>query len=318
MHKQKIISIIVPFHNEAANLPLLIAALRETTDALPYGFEFVMVDDGSNDNSARVLRKLAKQDPHIRLLQFVRNFSKEIAVSAGLHAAKGDAAIIMDADLQHPPSLIPQFIEKWEAGSEVVVGVRTYDKKESWFKKLASAWFYQIMQRISHTHITPHATDFRLIDRLVIDEFSRFTERNRMTRGLIDWLGFDRDYIHFVAPLRAHGEATYTIKKLIALAMNSFTSYSLFPLKLAGYIGTIIVLVTGPLGLFAFIEQFVLHDPLGLNIRGTAVLAVLTVFLVGVMLIALGLVALYIAHIHAEVSNRPLYVLRRERSEETS
>lgn len=314
MHNDKTISIIVPFHNEAANLPLLIAALHKATDELPYNFEFVMVDDGSKDDSARVVRKLAKVDSQIRFLQFVRNFSKEIAVSAGLHAAKGNAAIIMDADLQHPPSLIPQFIKKWEAGSEVVVGVRDYDKKESWFKKFASAWFYRIMQQISHTHITPHATDFRLIDRVVIDEFSRFTEHNRMTRGLIDWLGFERDYIHFVAPLRAHGEAAYTINKLVALAINSFTSYSLFPLKLAGYIGTIIILTTGPLGLFAFIEQFVLHDPLDLNIRSTAILALLTVFLVGIMLIALGLVALYIAHIHAEVSNRPLYILRREES----
>lgn len=316
MNHQKLISIVVPFHNEAANLPLLVAALHEVTDSLSYDFEFILVDDGSRDKSALVVRDMGKQDGQIRFLQFARNFSKEMAVSAGIHAAKGQAAIIMDADLQHPPTLIPDFIKKWEQGAEVVVGVRKYDKRETWFKKTASAWFYRIMQKISHTHITPHATDFRLIDRSVIDEFNRFTEHNRMTRGLIDWMGFRREYIHFVAPMRIHGEAAYTLKKLISLAINSFTSYSLFPLKLAGYIGMIIVAITGPLGLFAFIEQFVLHDPLDFNIRGTAVLAILTVFLVGVMLVALGLVALYIAHIHAEVTNRPLYILRRPRQGE--
>jgi dolichol-phosphate mannosyltransferase len=309
--QQKLISIVVPFHNEAANLPLLIEALHHVTDTLPYDFEFVLIDDGSRDKSALAVREMARHDDQIHFLQFARNFSKEMAVSAGIHAAKGSAAIIMDADLQHPPELIPQFIEKWEKGAEIVVGVRKYDKRETWFKKTASAGFYRIMQRISHTQITPHATDFRLIDRAVIREFNRFTEHNRMTRGLIDWMGFRRDYIHFVAPMRIHGEAAYTLKKLVSLAMNSFTAYSLFPLKLAGYIGIGIVTITGPLGMFAFIEQFVLHDPLDLHIRGTAVLAILTAFLVGVMLIAIGLVALYIAHIHAEVTNRPLYILRR-------
>ncbi len=310
MNNPKRIAIITPIYNESANIPLLLKELHEHTDKLPYDFEFILVDDGSQDNSARVIRELAKTDKQIHYLGFSRNFGKEAAVAAGIHAVTGDAALIMDADLQHPPELIGEFIKKWEEGFEVVVGVRTYDKNETWFKKKASVWFYRIMQKISHTQITAHATDFRLIDRCVINEFNRFTERNRMNRGLIDWLGFTRGYIHFTARLRQHGEAGYSLSKLVGLAINSLTAYSLTPLRLAGYFGVFILATSGPLGLFVFTQQYILDDPLGLNIRATAILALLTIFLVGIVLSALGLVALYIAHIYDEVANRPLYVLR--------
>ncbi|HYG83853.1 MAG TPA: glycosyltransferase family 2 protein [Verrucomicrobiae bacterium] len=312
MSKPKLISVIVPGHNEAKNIPLLYEELRQVAAGLSYEFEFIFVDDGSKDESPIIVRRLRKQDPRVRLIEFVRNFGKEAATSAGIHAAKGDAAIIMDADLQHPPSLLPEFIKHWENGGEVIVGVRTYSDGESAFKKLTSRLYYSIMQRVSHTHITPHATDFRLLDRAVVDEFNILTERNRMTRGLIDWLGFKREYVHFEAPERQHGEAAYTLKKLITLAINSFTSYSMLPLRLAGYIGAFILAVATPIGLFILIEKYLLQDPWNLNFSGPAILAFILLILVGIILVCLGLVALYIANIHSEVLNRPLYVVRRE------
>jgi len=166
------------------------------------------------------------------------------------------------------------------------------------------------MQKIAHTQITPHASDFRLIDRKVIDAFSRLTERNRITRGLIDWLGFHRAYVPFEAGKRLRGERAYTFRKLFALAMNSFTAYSLVPLKLAGYLGIVILATATPTALVMYVERYVMNDPLGWEIRGTAMLAILLVMLVGLVLACLGLISLYIANIYAEVSNRPLYVVR--------
>ncbi|HZM64291.1 MAG TPA: hypothetical protein VFB59_04120, partial [Candidatus Saccharimonadales bacterium] len=177
------------------------------------------------------------------------------------------------------------------------------------------ARFYQIMQRIAHTQITPHASDFRLIDRRVMDAFSRLTERNRITRGLIDWLGFKRAYVHFETGQRLAGVRSYTLRKLIGLAINSFTTYSLVPLKLAGYLGVFILATATPAGLIMYVERYVLNDPLNWELRGTAMLAILLVILVGLMLACLGLISLYIANIHAEVTNRPLYVVRHGNQE---
>jgi len=307
----KLVSIVIPVHNEAPNLQALHRELQRCLDKLTYTFEFIFVDDGSTDDSIEHLERLARRDRRVRLVEFARNFGKEAAISAGLHAARGDAAIMIDADLQHPPNMIEKFLTEWRKGADVVVGVRTYSKKESWFKRWSSDMFYRIMQKVAHTKITPHASDFRLVDRRVMDVFSSLTERNRITRGLIDWLGFRRAYVHFEAGTRFAGERSYTYRQLVRLALNSFTSYSLVPLKLAGYIGVFILSTATPAAILMYMERYVLNDPLGWQIRGTAMLAILLVMLVGLVLACLGLISLYIANIHAEVTNRPLYVVRR-------
>ena len=312
MAKQQLVSIIVPMHNEALNIQPLYGELNNSIKDLAYRFELIFVDDGSSDDSVEQVEQLAKTDKRVRLIEFARNFGKEPAISAGLHAANGDAAIMLDADLQHPPRLIGKFIEKWQRGAEVVVGVKDYDKKEKWFKKWCSARFYNIMQGISNTRITPHASDYRLVDRKVIREFRNMPEKNRITRGIIDWLGFKRSYIHFHAGLRNAGEASYSFRSLVRLAMNSLTSYSLLPLQLAGYLGIGILLLATPIGAFLAVETYLLGDPFGWQITGTAMLAMMTLVLVGLILACIGLVALYIAHIHAEVTNRPLYIVRRK------
>lgn len=312
---KRLISIVIPVYNEAPNLPMLLEAVEETTSQLPYQFELVFVDDGSKDNSIAVLKSLRKKYKNIHTIELARNFGKEVAVSAGLHKAKGEAAIIIDADLQMPPQLMKDFIEHWEKGTEVVIGVFA-SRNMSPLKAFGAKCFYKIMQVIGHTKITPNATDYRLLDRKVIDAFNKLTERNRITRGMIDWLGFKREYVPFKQEARRAGEAQYGYKKLVALALNSFTSYSLLPLKFAGYLGLFLLITSIPLGLFLFTEVYLLGDPLQLGIKSVVLLALLLVAVIGLVLSCLGLIALYIAHIHAEVTNRPLYVVRETISAE--
>ncbi len=303
---EQTISIIIPMYNEAPNLVPLYTELKSCLARLKkYQFEVIFVDDGSRDESAQVARQLARRDRRLRVLELSRNFGKEPAMTAGLHAARGDAALIMDADLQMPPRLMGKFIKRWEKGDEVVIGVFA-ERNTSKLHAFGSRWFYRIMQKISETEIIPHETDYRLIDRKVINEYNRLTERNRITRGLIDWLGFKRSVIHFEQESRLNGTPSYTYSKLIGLAMNSFTAESLVPLKMAGYLGVLILLLSIPAGGIMTIDRMVYHWP----IRGTAFLAILIVALVGVILACLGLMALYIARIHAESSNRPLYIVR--------
>lgn len=316
--QQKLISVIIPIYNEAPNISHLYRALTSAIQTVPHSFEFLFVDDGSSDDSLRQLRRIARKDKRTRIIELARNFGKEIAVTAGIHKARGDAAIIMDADLQHPPKLLPQFIDEWEKGADVVVGVKEYSKDETWLKRVTSRGFYTVLGKVSAASITPHASDFRLINRQVIDTFKQFTERNRMTRGLIDWAGFKRHYIHFKVPPRQYGEAGYSYRKLLGLALNSFTAYSLLPLKFAGWLGWIILVASSVLGGFVFVEKYLLRDPMNLQISGSAILAIILLFLVGVVLVCMGFIALYIARIHDEVTNRPLFIVKKEHSGDES
>lgn len=309
---KKLISIVVPVHNEAKNAPLLYKEVTDHVKNLPYSFEFIYVDDGSKDFSSEAVEHLVARHPNVKLIQLSRNFGKEAAVTAGLHAAKGDAAMVMDADLQHPPRLIGEFIQKWEAGKDVIVGVRKSSPSESWFKRFTSDLFYKLITPVSNTDLIPHATDFRLMDRKVVDAFCVLSERNRMTRGLIDWLGFNRDFVYFIADERAFGERSYSYKKLVELAINSFTSYTMVPLRFAGYLGAATMAVAGPLSALLYVETFLMRDPFGWNISNITMLTLFMTFLIGIVLGCLGLVAMYIARIHHEVSGRPLYVVRKE------
>lgn len=308
-----LISIISPVFNEQDNLALVCQEILKAADSLKghYEAEIIFVNDGSTDQSDEVLEKLANSDSRVKYIEFSRNFGKEIALSCGIDSARGQAVITLDADLEHPPSLIPDFILKWEQGAEVVVGIKEKRGKESLAKKIGSILFYKIMGLIGETKILSGETDFRLIDIKVANEFKRFTERGRLARGLIDWLGFKRDYLYFVPSQRIGSRPRYSFWELVHLAANSFVGHSLFPLKLAGYLGVFITLFAGPLGIFMFINRYFFH---WLVFSGPAMLAVFNLFLIGIVLICLGLMALYIANIHLEVSNRPLYVVRKKKN----
>ncbi|EKD58565.1 MAG: hypothetical protein ACD_56C00097G0010 [uncultured bacterium] len=310
----KTISIIVPAFNEGKNIPLLYAELLKVFEVCKdYSFEILFVNDGSWDETRAEMEKISQKDQRVSYIDFSRNFGKEIATTAGINKCQGDACMMIDADLQHPISLIPEFIKKWEHGFEVVVGIRNENKSSSWLKKTGSAVFYKTINKIAEIEVVPNATDFRLIDRVVIDEFNRFTETKRMTRSLIDWLGFKRDYIHFDANERIHGQASYTFWKLFALALNSFISLSLLPLKLAGYLGLSITLFSGMAGLYILLGKYFFRWRFASTFSDAENLAILIVFLVGIILISIGLMALYIANIHGEVINRPMYVIRKKK-----
>ena len=309
---QKIISIVIPIFNEEQNIPLLTERVISVLSATKYDYELIFVDDGSIDGSANAIDKLTATNPRIKSLELSKNFGKESATSAGIHVAIGDAVIMIDADLQHPPELIRQLIEKWEAGADVVIGVRTKNKDTDIVKKIGSFFYYKIINSISDTYIKSGSTDFRLLDRKVVDEFNKFTEHDRITRGLIDWLGFRREYVEFVADKRLKGKASYSKLKLVKLALSSSVSHSFFPLKIAGYLGAFILTVFGIGGLIVFTELYVFHDYFKWHIVSTAQLAILMIFFIGVVLACLGLVAIYIGSIKSEVSNRPLYIVREK------
>jgi len=311
--KKKLISIVIPVCNEEQNIPLIYRALKDVWAKLPkYDYEFIFVNDGSKDGSGRAVEALAVVDKNIKYMELSRNFGQDIANSAGIDAAKGDAVVMMDADLQHPPEIVPKMVEKWEQGGEVVTGIRTYNHGVGFVRKIGSWFFYKIMQVISDKNLIPGQTDFCLIDRTVADAFTNFSEHRRLTRSLINWLGFRRAFVEFEAPARLHGESNYSHLKLVRQAINSFVSNSLVPLRLAGRLGFIITLFSGLLGLVVFFERYIFGDELGWHVSGSAQLAIINVFLIGIVLMALGIIALYIANIHIEVSGRPLYVVRKQ------
>lgn len=314
MKSKKIISIVIPFHNEGKCLERLYSELKKYTKQLNYTFEYIFVNDGSTDNGGDLVLKMIKGDCNARLLNFTRNFGKEMATTAGINNCRGDACLMIDADMQHPPRYIKEFVKKWEQGADVVIGVRNNTRSDTLIKRLGSKFFYKIINRIADTKLVPNSTDYRLLDRVVVDEFNKLKEHNRITRGLIDWLGFDTVYLKFEAAKRADDNASYSTLKLIKLAFNSMISLSLLPLKLAGYLGIFITLVSGLLGLFFLVEKYLLNGALGVRISAVASLAIIIVFLVGIMLICLGLISLYIANIYGEVIARPGYIIKRDRS----
>lgn len=307
----KKVSIVVPVFNEEKNIGLLFEEVQKVFAQLPnYSLELIFVDDGSRDQSLDTIKQLAQNDQSIKYIEFSRNFGKEVATSCGIHHATGDAVMCIDADLQHPVGLIPDFLQKWEAGTDVVIGVRTKNNGTTKLKKFAGKVYYKIINAISTTPIIPGATDFRLMDRKVVNVFNKLTEHERMTRGLIDWLGFRRDIIEFVASERANGTATYSYLKLIKLAISSTVSHSLVPLKFAGYLGMFVTIFSFLGGVVVFVNRYIFNDYMEWHASGSAQLAILLVFFVGIILSCLGLIALYIGNIIHEVTARPLYVVR--------
>jgi dolichol-phosphate mannosyltransferase len=284
---------------------------------MTHNFEIILIDDGSRDRTVERILQMPK-DPHVKLLGLSRNFGKEVATTAGISMSKGRATIIMDADGQHPPDRIADFIAAWEKGAKVVVGVRRTNQKEGLVKKLGSKAFYRIFNGLSGAKLVPRSTDYRLIDEIVREEFLKCSERQRITRGIIDWLGFRRAYISIDSPARIAGEASYKFNSLFRLAVNSFVSLTLKPLRALAWIGSIITLVSLIFGIAIFIEQFILSDPMHLNFTGSALLGIFITFLVGLILISEGVLAVYLSHIYEQTQGRPLFVIDRSESENLS
>ncbi|MBL7050372.1 MAG: glycosyltransferase family 2 protein, partial [Nitrospira sp.] len=298
----KLISIVIPVYCEESNIKNLYAQLEAVTTMLvQYDWEYIFVNDGSPDNSYAVLKSLADDDPKVKVLSLSRNFGKENALSAGVMSTESDAVITIDADLQHPPELIPEMIKKWEKDIDIVVTIRK-SISQPLYRKLGGKLFYMAMNKISHIKMIPRSTDFRLIDKKVVDVFKTMSEKSRIYRGLIDWLGFSKDYVEFSASSRESGTSGFSYKSLLQLTISSITSFSALPLKVAGIIGLIITFSSGILLLFMFPMRFLMESE---YFSPLSLVVVINTFLTGIMLICLGLIALYIENIHNEVMNRP-------------
>ena len=301
-------SIVAPVFNELENIPEFYRRVREVMSATHQTWELVLVDDGSSDGSTECIRELAKKDKHIHPVIFARNFGHQPAITAGWDYARGDAVIIMDADLQDPPEVVPDLIAKWREGYEVVYAVRAEREGETWFKKVTAVLFYRIIFRITEVKIPLDTGDFRLLDRKVVDVLKKMRERHRFPRGMAAWVGFRQVGVPYKRAARFAGVTKYPFKKMLKLALNAITGFSYFPLQLATYFGF------GSAGLaIVAIPVVAIMRIMGSQFFGgqaTTLIAVL--FLGGVQLISLGVLGEYLGRIYDEVKGRPLYVVREE------
>ncbi len=306
MNPSPLISVIIPMYNEE---PVIAETYRRLTDVLRrtgYRHELLFVNDGSADRSPDVVRELARQDESVKLIDFSRNFGHQVAVTAGMDYAAGDAIVIIDADLQDPPELIPDMLGKWREGYEVVYARRVKRSGESLFKKASAALFYRILRASSDISIPVDTGDFRLIDRKVCDEMNRLGERNPFVRGLVSWTGFRQTSIEYERDERLAGETKYPLGKMIKLCLDGLTSFSHKPLKLAGYAGTLMSAV-GFLYMLYVIGMALFTDS---TMRGWASTICLMLIFDGFTLIMLGVIGEYIGRIYDEVKGRPLYIVR--------
>jgi polyisoprenyl-phosphate glycosyltransferase len=306
----QLISVIVPVYNEGAGLHHMHTSLVAVLDVVPdIIYEIIYCDDGSIDATAAILNELATTAKgHVKVVSLSRNFGKEIAVTAGMHVAKGQAIITLDGDGQHPVELIPQFVTRWRAGAKVVVGKCILNPHASRLKRFNSRMFYEVFNRITGSKVVLDATDFRLIDQIVQRDFNKMTERSRITRGMVDWLGYKPVYIEFKANPRLAGVATYSTAKLIKLSIDGVVSLSTAPLQATIYVGLVILPVSILLGCL-MVANALIGDPFGWDTTGSAYVVVLLLFLVGLLTVSQGIMGLYLSHIHTETQNRPLYII---------
>jgi len=306
-----IFSIVAPIYNEIGNIPEFYRRVREVMRSIDASWELVLVDDGSTDGSTESIRELAAQDKHVRPVIFARNFGHQIAITAGWDYSRGKAVIIIDADLQDPPEVIPELVAKWREGYEVVYAVRARREGESWFKIFSASLFYRLIYRITDIKIPLDSGDFRLLDRKVVDVLKTMHERHRFPRGMAAWVGFRQIGVEYHRAVRFSGETKYPFKKMLRLALNAITGFSYFPLQVAtlfGFVSAGISILTIPVviimrmtGAQAFLGQ------------ATTLIAVL--FLGGVQLISLGILGEYVGRLYDEAKGRPLYIVRDEPKE---
>jgi dolichol-phosphate mannosyltransferase len=303
-----IYSIIAPIFNESGNIPELYRRLKDVMESSGETWEMIMVDDGSTDSSADLIRQYANEDARIKPVIFARNFGHQIAVTAGLDYSRGKAVVIIDSDLQDPPEVILDLIAKWKEGYEVVYAVRAEREGESWFKLFTASLFYRLITTITDVKIPLDAGDFRLIDREVVNVLNQMRERHRFLRGMSSWVGFRQTGVPYRRAARQIGETKYPFRKMFRLAINAVTSFSYFPLQLATYIGFVAAGIS------------ILSIPIVIAIRlwgtetpllGQATTLIAVLFLGGAQLISLGILGEYIGRLYDEAKGRPLYIVRK-------
>ena len=299
-------SIVLPIYNEESNLPELYKRLNLVSKSLDGEVEFIFVNDGSRDRSLVLLQELQQQDDRVCYLSFARNFGHQIAVTAGLNFVRGKAVIVMDGDLQDPPELIPQMLDMWQEGYQVIYAQRSKRKQEGWGKRLPAYVFYRLLKRLADVDIPTDTGDFCLMDRQVVDLLNKMPERNRYIRGLRSWVGFRQTAIRFERDPRFSGEVKYTFAKSFAFAMNGLVSFSVVPLRLSTYMGLLAAGISIIMaGMVLYWRIIAPSSPL----TGFATIAIAVFFLGAVQLVSIGILGEYIGRIYEEVKGRPLYIL---------
>lgn len=299
-------SVVCPIYNELGNMPELYRRIKASLDPLNEPWELILVDDGSTDGSTDLMRQLAREDERVRPVIFARNFGHQIAVTAGLDYARGQAVIIMDSDLQDPPELLPELIAKWREGFEVVYAVRAEREGETWFKLFTASLFYRLIYHITDVNIPMDTGDFRLLDRKVVDVINQMRERHRFLRGMSVWVGFRQTGVYYRRAARFAGQTKYPLRKMLKFASDAITSFSYFPLQLATYLG----FVAASLSILAIPVVAVLRITGSQAFFGQATTLIAVLFLGGVQLISLGILGEYVGRLYDEAKGRPLYIVR--------
>ena len=303
---KELISIVVPMYFEEEVAQECYNRITAVMDSNHYNYELVFVNDGSTDRTIEILEQLAMKDNRTKVINFARNFGHQIAVTAGIDYAKGDAIVIIDADLQDPPEVIPELVNKWLEGYDVVYAKRKKRKGETWFKLLTAKYFYKFLNYMSDIDIPKDTGDFRIIDRKVADVFRKMTEKNRFVRGMFSWIGFSQTYIEYERDERFAGETKYPFKKMIKFASDGIIAFSTKPLRLVMTLGSASVLISIIVLLYSIIIRLFGHEVQ----PGWASIMVAITFFSGIQLLGLGIVGQYIARIYDESKNRPIYIVK--------
>lgn len=305
MNKSPVFTIIAPIYNELENLPILYDRITEVMEKSGQSWELILVDDGSTDGSTNMIREIANNDARIRPVIFARNFGHQIAVTAGLDYSRGQAVVIIDADLQDPPEVILQLIEKWQEGYEVVYAVRSDREGETFFKKITASVFYRLIFRITDVKIPLDTGDFRLMDRKVVSVMNSMREHHRFLRGMSAWVGFKQVGVPYKRAARLSGETKYPFKKMMKLALTAITGFSYVPLQIATYMG----FISAGISLIAIPVVILMRIFGSQQFTGQATTLIAVLFLGGVQLVSLGILGEYIGRIYDEVKGRPLYIV---------
>lgn len=302
-----LLSVVIPVYNEADVLPLLLAELRRVLAGLDCSWEILFVNDGSTDAGGQILAQAAGEEPRIRVIEFTRNFGHQAAVTAGLDLAGGDAVVVMDADLQDPPELLPEMLRLLRQGFDVVSAQRIARTRDSWFKRTTAACFYRFMRKMVDPRLVPEVADFRMFSRRAVEAIRQLREQHRFIRGLVAWLGLREATVGFERPARAAGGSKYPLRKMIRLAWTAIASFSALPLRLSVAVG----FAAAFFGLVYSLHSVYLAVIRKVTVPGWTSLVCLQFIFSGATLIALGLVGDYIARIYEELKSRPLYVVGR-------
>lgn len=309
----KKISVIIPAYNEEQSLPMLYRRLTEVMASMPsYSWELMFVNDGSSDRTLEILQKLRAEDNRVNYVDLSRNYGKEVAMLAGFDYVSGDCAVIMDADLQHPPQMIASFVEKWEEGYEDVYAIRKTRGRESRLRKWLSMTFYRLLQRSTRIQILPNVGDFRLLDRKCIDMLCQMRDAERYTKGMYCWIGCRKIGVEFEQDDRLAGDSKWNFGSLLNLAVNGITSFTIAPLRLVSFVGIVVALAAFVYMLYVIIKAVIYGDP----VAGYPSLMAVLLLIGGLQLLGIGILGEYVGRIFNEVKNRPVYFVESFNGEE--